>query len=305
MEKHSPTPAPISKNRKEAESHGGETALRDLFERLEELKVKDLLPLEYYERVLNLAKDKKELERQKKELEIQVEVLQSKIEIDGLTGSLTREGLEKGIMRVLDINRGNIDKYKYIYACMAIDLDKFKDLNTKLAHAGGDLALKIFAHILRGALRDGDQMEIERKPDRPMEGRYGGDEFRCFIPIRIGKVVTAERENKILGDAIKIIKDRLVNAMERVKFSLIEGHVAVTRRNEEETLKEGEFTLGASFEHAWYDLDPNKDNNENLKGIFEAFDKADGRLETIKEAKRGEEIGKKHKDKIGDAIIDN
>jgi diguanylate cyclase (GGDEF)-like protein len=55
-------------------------------------------------------------------------------------------------------------------AVLFIDLDQFKQFNSLLGHAGGDVALQVAAHRLQSALRESDML-----------GRYGGDEFLALL----------------------------------------------------------------------------------------------------------------------------
>jgi diguanylate cyclase (GGDEF)-like protein len=56
-------------------------------------------------------------------------------------------------------------------ACvMMMDLDHFSEVNRRFGHAGGDLALKAFAKVLRQGLRETD-----------IVARYGGEEFCAFM----------------------------------------------------------------------------------------------------------------------------
>lgn len=55
-------------------------------------------------------------------------------------------------------------------ACLVIDLDGFKPLNDRHGHHVGDLALRVVAQRLRGAVRREDPIY-----------RIGGDEFACVL----------------------------------------------------------------------------------------------------------------------------
>jgi diguanylate cyclase (GGDEF)-like protein len=51
------------------------------------------------------------------------------------------------------------------------DLDKFKSINDRFGHAGGDDALKVFAATASANVRTTDVV-----------GRLGGEEFACIVP---------------------------------------------------------------------------------------------------------------------------
>ncbi|MBI3532307.1 MAG: diguanylate cyclase [Burkholderiales bacterium] len=57
-------------------------------------------------------------------------------------------------------------------ACvLMLDIDHFKQINDTYGHAGGDLALQHFAHLMRAELRSIDSC-----------GRLGGEEFAILLP---------------------------------------------------------------------------------------------------------------------------
>jgi diguanylate cyclase (GGDEF)-like protein len=80
---------------------------------------------------------------------------------DPLTGVANRRAVEAHFQRSSGQRRES-DRLGVVL----IDLDFFKDINTKLGHAGGDRALTIVANALGDAVRDGD-----------LVARIGGDEF--------------------------------------------------------------------------------------------------------------------------------
>lgn len=86
---------------------------------------------------------------------------------DPLTGLLNRRYLEERLTD--ELNRS--ERYNYSMSCLMIDIDDFKSYNDRNGHQAGDVALKITAHALKGALRSAD-----------VACRYGGEEFCILLP---------------------------------------------------------------------------------------------------------------------------
>ncbi len=84
---------------------------------------------------------------------------------DPLTGLLNRRGFNEAWDET--IKRGAQQ-----LAVLLIDLDRFKDVNTHLGHAGGDELLVQVAHRLR-----------KSAPPRSAVARLGGDEFAIIVPV--------------------------------------------------------------------------------------------------------------------------
>ena len=82
---------------------------------------------------------------------------------DPLTGLWNRRSLED---RVNDLRRDGTE-----YALAYGDLDFFKTLNDTFGHEAGDQALRLFARVLRDAIRPND-----------LTARYGGEEFLVVLP---------------------------------------------------------------------------------------------------------------------------
>jgi diguanylate cyclase (GGDEF)-like protein len=82
---------------------------------------------------------------------------------DPLTGLMNRRSLEEQVRALAEEG----STFVAVYA----DLDHFKQLNDMLGHDAGDQALRLFARVLREAVRPGD-----------LTARYGGEEFVIVLP---------------------------------------------------------------------------------------------------------------------------
>jgi len=106
---------------------------------------------------------------------------------DGLTKVLNRRYWEEQLKQ--EIHRAQ--RYQHPLSLILFDLDKFKDLNDKYGHLGGDFVLIELAAFIGTLLRDSDLL-----------GRYGGEEFGIILPDTplSGAQEVAERICKAVAD---------------------------------------------------------------------------------------------------------
>ncbi|MEO8199058.1 MAG: GGDEF domain-containing protein [Gemmatimonadota bacterium] len=97
-----------------------------------------------------------------------VEQLHSAATTDALTGLYNRRAVEQR----LDAEISRANRHQLTTTIVLIDLDRFKQVNDSLGHAGGDRLLVIMAEILRQQCRTLDAV-----------GRLGGDEFLVILPM--------------------------------------------------------------------------------------------------------------------------
>jgi diguanylate cyclase (GGDEF)-like protein len=88
---------------------------------------------------------------------------QLQADTDPLTGLLNRRAMENCIREMRT--------EQSLFAVVMADLDHIKELNDTYGHDTGDRALRIFARVLRSAVRDAD-----------IVARYGGEEFTIVLP---------------------------------------------------------------------------------------------------------------------------
>ncbi len=108
--------------------------------------------------------------------------------IDPLTGIPDRRFLETQAKRCVELAM----RRKVSFACLAIDLDKFKMVNDTMGHQVGDEVLKDVAKKLQECCRETDYV-----------ARIGGDEF----------VLLALGENE---EGLKILSKRIKENVEKV-----------------------------------------------------------------------------------------
>ncbi|MEZ4235039.1 MAG: sensor domain-containing diguanylate cyclase [Myxococcota bacterium] len=89
---------------------------------------------------------------------------ESRAQTDGMTGLWNRRTFEDAAATRLRAHPTAVD------ALVMVDLDHFKALNDTAGHEAGDRALRLFASVVRGALRESD-----------LVGRYGGEEFVLML----------------------------------------------------------------------------------------------------------------------------
>lgn len=121
---------------------------------------------------------------------------------DGLTGALSRQYLMSRFQS--EFNSSKHSENKLSIAMM--DIDNFKLINDLYGHLEGDRALKIFASVVKKAIRQDD-----------LFGRYGGDEFVVVFPNS-----TAEIAQKII--------DRITASLKTVElnFSHTENGITIS-----------------------------------------------------------------------------
>jgi two-component system, cell cycle response regulator len=105
---------------------------------------------------------------------------------DPLTGLYNRRTLTESLRR--EVERAS--RFGHTLCVLALDLDRFKEVNDSYGHAGGDAVLVEFARRVRGVIREVD-----------LAFRSGGEEFVVLLPETdaAGGAIVAQR----LGAAIR------------------------------------------------------------------------------------------------------
>lgn len=136
--------------------------------------------------------DQREQENQVLWLEIEHNLCLAKeeAETDGLTKLYNRKSAEIRLLE--EFEQATVNKNSL--SVLMCDLDHFKSVNDTFGHEVGDEVLRLFADILRDAVRSDDTA-----------ARYGGEEFIVLLhgaPGHIGKQV-AQRINKAFEKAAR------------------------------------------------------------------------------------------------------
>lgn len=121
----------------------------------------------------------------RKEAEARVQYLATH---DEMTGLANRALFTQLLKHAFETGR----RYSRTFALLFIDLDRFKQINDSLGHAGGDLLLKEMAARFIACVRSSDVV-----------ARLGGDEFVVLVQEVAGKQQIAAVARNILAAAIK------------------------------------------------------------------------------------------------------
>ncbi len=122
------------------------------------------------------------LSRSSTELELARADAQYRALHDPLTGLANRAGFQDRLAQAV----ASLDQSKAKIALLALDLDRFKQINDTLGHESGDALLQQVAQRLQSVSRDGDTI-----------ARLGGDEFAI-----IQSSITSVKEAESLSDRI-------------------------------------------------------------------------------------------------------
>jgi diguanylate cyclase (GGDEF)-like protein len=109
--------------------------------------------------------------------------------LDPLTGLLNRRGLGLAYTKMVQSPdlRGEGDDW-----LLLVDMDNFKELNSRLSHSGGDKALVETAGVMRGVMRPQDAI-----------GRWGGDEFAVLVD-RVSQIDAIDIATRIKEGVSKV-----------------------------------------------------------------------------------------------------
>jgi len=117
--------------------------------------------------VLRVREYRKSIEATNESLKELNEHLDSLARVDPLTGCANRRHFQERMEAELERAR----RYGRDCSLLVIDIDLFKNVNDIHGHAAGDEALRHFVRVVRGQLRNQDEL-----------GRMGGEEFTVLLP---------------------------------------------------------------------------------------------------------------------------
>jgi diguanylate cyclase (GGDEF)-like protein len=95
----------------------------------------------------------------------------TRVRLLSLTDELTGLPNRRAFLRRLEDEVARVQRYGFPMSLALIDLDKFKEVNDKYGHAGGDEVLRVYSKNILSIFRHHD-----------LVARYGGEEFAVLLP---------------------------------------------------------------------------------------------------------------------------
>ncbi len=114
-----------------------------------------------------LAQAQRELLSAHNKLKRREEEIRTLSQTDQLTGIANRRRLDEMIVA----EHTRVRRYGGNYALAMADIDHFKSVNDEFGHDIGDAAIRAFAQVIRGQIRETD-----------LAARFGGEEFVVLMP---------------------------------------------------------------------------------------------------------------------------
>lgn len=115
---------------------------------------------------------------------------------DTLTGLPNRGLFEDRLSQAIK----TASRQQYDLALLAIDLDKFKQVNDSFGHSVGDKLLRAVAERMLGCIRTSDTIAKNNEGSSDTLARLGGDEFTVILPCVKGKENAAVVAEKIIKE---------------------------------------------------------------------------------------------------------
>lgn len=112
--------------------------------------------------------------------------LYQKVQELAITDSLTQAFSRRYYLERFEEEIERSKKFHYVFSCLMLDIDHFKDYNDRYGHLAGDAILKELSRVIKESIRHIDLM-----------GRYGGEEFSIIL------TETGEKEARLAAERIR------------------------------------------------------------------------------------------------------
>ncbi len=147
--------------------------------------------------------------------------LRQLVQRDPLTNLGNRRFMQEQLPQLFDAVRQSHQPM----ACIAIDVDNFKQINDQCGHAIGDAVLLQLSALLRAAAREND-----------IAVRLGGDEFAIWLPgsDRAGASALAENLRKLFAQQVRLLS----SSTEAPLDTALSIGLADTQRDQVETAEQ-------------------------------------------------------------------